>query len=74
MDLPDVMIKKAVENGVKLVISTDSHSLENFAYMKIGVAYARRGWAKKEDILNTYSWNEIKKFIQAKRKKFGVKV
>jgi hypothetical protein len=42
--------------------------------MKIGVAYARRGWAKKEDILNTYSWNEIKKFIQAKRKKFGVKV
>jgi len=74
MDLPDMMIKKAVEYGVKLVISTDSHSLGNFAYMKIGVANARRGWAKKEDILNTYSWNEIKKFIQAKRKKFGVKV
>jgi len=56
------------------VISTDSHSLGNFAYMKIGVANARRDCGKKEDILNTYSWNEIKKFIQAKRKKFGVKV
>jgi len=30
------------------VISTDSHSLGNFAYMKIGVANARRGWAKKK--------------------------
>ncbi len=73
MDLPDILIKKAVENGVKLVISTDSHSLGNFAYMKIGIANARRGWAKKEDILNTHSWDYIEKFIKEKRKKFGVK-
>lgn len=74
MDLPDIWIKKAVEAGVKLVISTDSHSLSNFAYMEIGVALARRGWAKKEDILNTKSWEEIEKFKQAKRIKFGVTV
>lgn len=74
MDLPDILIKKAVEKGVKLVISTDSHSLGNFAYMKIGIANARRGWAKKEDILNVQSWDYIEKFVKGKRKKFGVKV
>jgi len=55
-------------------LSMERGTLGNFAYMKIGVANARRDCVKKEDILNTYSWNEIKKFIQAKRKKFGVKV
>lgn len=72
MDLPDIWIKKAVEMGVKLVISTDSHSLSNFGYMEIGVSLARRGWAKKEDILNTYSWEEIERFKHNKRKKLGV--
>lgn len=74
MDLPDVWIRKCVENGVKMVISTDSHSLHNFSYMEIGVSLARRGWAKEEDILNTRSWQEIERFKSEKRKKFGVKV
>ncbi len=74
MDLPDVMVKKAVENGVKLVISSDSHSLSNFHYIKLGVYTARRGWAKKEDIINTLSWKEVENFVKNKRKRFGVKV
>lgn len=74
MDLPDILIKKAIEKSVKLVISTDSHSLGNFAYMKIGVANARKGWAKKEDILNAHSWDYIEKFVKEKRERFGVKV
>lgn len=72
MDLNEVWVKKGKEIGVKFVISTDSHSFGNFAYMEIGVAIARRGWCTKEDILNTKSWKEIQKFVNAKRKKFGV--
>jgi len=72
MDLNEVWVKKGKEIGVKFVISTDSHSFGNFAYMEIGVAIARRGWCTKEDILNTRSWKEIQKFVNAKRKKFGV--
>ncbi len=71
MDLDDIWIKKCVEEGVKLVISTDSHNLGNFAYMEIGVGLARRGWATKKDILNTKSWKEIQKFVNQKRKKLG---
>ncbi|WP_457642489.1 DNA polymerase/3'-5' exonuclease PolX [Persephonella sp.] len=73
MDIDEIWIKKAIEEEVKLVISTDSHNLGNFAFMEIGVSIARRGWATKEDILNTRSWKEIQKFINEKRKRFGVK-
>ncbi|RMD45372.1 MAG: DNA polymerase/3'-5' exonuclease PolX [Aquificota bacterium] len=71
LDINDIWIRKAVEEGVKLVISTDSHNLGNFAFMEIGVAQARRGWATKKDILNTKSWKEIQKFVEDKRKRLG---
>ncbi|WP_297453993.1 DNA polymerase/3'-5' exonuclease PolX [Persephonella sp.] len=74
MDIDDIWVRKAIEEGVKLVISTDAHNLGNFAFMEIGVAVARRGWATKKDILNTKSWKEIQKFVNAKRKKFGAKL
>ncbi len=74
MDLNDIWIRKAVEEGVMLVISTDSHNLGHFAYMEIGVAQARRGWATKENILNTRSWKEVQEFVNKKRKRFGAKI
>ena len=73
MDLNEKWIRKCVEEDVMMVISTDSHNLGNFEYMEIGVSLARRGWATKKNILNTKSWKEVKKFVNAKRKKFGVK-
>ncbi|WP_457644152.1 DNA polymerase/3'-5' exonuclease PolX [Persephonella sp.] len=73
MDIDEIWVRKAVEEGVKLVISTDAHNLGNFAFMEIGVYIARRGWAEKKDILNTQSWQEIRSFVENKRKRFGVK-
>ncbi len=52
MDIKDVYIRKAVENGIKICINTDSHDLNQFNLMKYGVAQARRGWAEKKDVLN----------------------
>ena len=61
LDLKDSYIRQAKENGVKIVIGTDAHSLDNLSMMKFGVAQARRGWVGKKDILNTRSYKE---FIQ----------
>ena len=69
MDLNDELARMARENGVKLVISTDSHQQSQFAFMQLGVFIARRAWCTKKDILNTASWSEIKKFSDRKRKK-----
>lgn len=72
MDLNDKLAKQAKEAGVMLVISTDSHSNDNFIFMKNGVTIARRAWCTADNILNTRSWKEIKEFIDKKRKLIGV--
>ncbi|MFN2396749.1 MAG: PHP domain-containing protein, partial [Bacteroidales bacterium] len=64
IDLSDKYIRKAKDAGVKLAISTDSHSTDNFNYIKYGVAQARRGWMGKNDIINTRSWQELKKLLK----------
>lgn len=63
LDLPDTLVKQAVDAGVNLVINTDSHQKEQMRNMRYGVAVARRGWASKGDILNTLSYNEFKKWL-----------
>lgn len=68
MDLNDELAMLARKKGVKLVISTDSHSLNDFEFMQLGVSIARRSWCTKEDVINTQSWKEIEKHTRLKRK------
>lgn len=64
LDLKDEYIRKAVEVGVKLVIDADAHSKMSFHNLELGIAQARRGWAKKSDIINTRSWQEMLKLLK----------
>ena len=66
MDLNDRLTNLARKKGVKLVISSDSHSIQNLSYIKLGIDIARRGWCTKEDILTTKSWKELKKLVKVK--------
>lgn len=63
LDLNDMHIKQAVEHEVKLVINTDSHSINELTNMELGVGTARRGWAKKEDIINTLHLKELLTYL-----------
>lgn len=62
LDLPDDLVKEAIQWGVSLVISSDAHSTDQFSFMKYGIYNARRGWAEKKHIINTLSFND---FIRA---------
>ena len=64
LDLNDVHVKRAVEKGLKLSIGTDAHNLSNLHYINLGVAVARRGWAEKKDIINTYSIKKLEKLFE----------
>ena len=66
LDLCDVHLRLAKQCGVKVVISTDSHSTGNLSYMKYGVITARRGWMEKKDVINTMPVDE---FLAALRPK-----
>jgi DNA polymerase (family 10) len=65
LDLKDEHIKKAVEIGVKLGISSDSHSTAHLHYLELGVAQARRGWATAKDIVNTRKLEQFKRLLKA---------
>ncbi len=64
LDLKDEYIRKAVGLGVKLSIDTDAHSVAHLAYLRYGIAQARRGWAEKKDIINAHSWQEMLKMLK----------
>ena len=67
LDLKDEHVRKAVEAGVKLVIDTDAHNVNHLSFLHYGIATARRGWAKKSDILNTKSLKEFIKSLKDAR-------
>lgn len=62
-DLDEAHIRDALNSGVKLVIGTDAHDLYQLDHMQMGIAFARRGWAEKKDILNTLPLKDIKKLF-----------
>jgi DNA polymerase (family 10) len=64
LDLPDILVREAIKNGVKLMINTDAHAVEELKLMRFGVAVARRGWAGKDDIVNTLGYNDFVKWLR----------
>ncbi len=54
LDLRDDHVRKAIAAGVKLVIDSDAHAVAHLAYPDAyGIDQARRGWATRDDVLNT---------------------
>lgn len=64
LDLNDAQSRRAKEMGLKIAISTDSHTTDQLQYMRLGVATARRGWLSKDDVINTLSYDEIMKVFK----------
>ncbi|MCJ7787017.1 DNA polymerase/3'-5' exonuclease PolX, partial [Patescibacteria group bacterium] len=64
LDLNDQNIRRAKEAGVKMVINTDAHHKDQLRFIEFGIAQARRGWAEKEDIINTQPLEKLLKFFR----------
>jgi DNA polymerase (family 10) len=63
LDLNDIYCRKAKEMGVRVAISTDSHSIAQLDNMRYGVATARRGWLDAQDVLNTMGLVSLTDFL-----------
>lgn len=64
LDLKDEYIRKAIQAGVKIAIDSDSHSTDHFGFLEYGIAQARRGWAEKQDVINSHSWQTMLKQLK----------
>jgi DNA polymerase (family 10) len=63
LDLRDVHVRQAIDQGVKIAINTDAHSAGEFALRRFGAATAQRGWATAADVVNTWSLDELLGYI-----------
>jgi DNA polymerase (family 10) len=64
LDLNDVHAHMAKSKGVKLAISTDTHSVNAFPYMRFGIDQARRAWLTADDVINTRTLAELRKLMK----------
>jgi DNA polymerase (family 10) len=53
LDIKAEYVRLALQRGVKLVVSADSHSISELTHLAYAVGTARKGWARKADVLNT---------------------
>lgn len=52
-DLPFDLVNRAREFKVRYTLGSDAHSTSQLRFLRFANAIARRGWLKKEDVLNT---------------------
>ena len=68
LDLDDVRVKAAIEHGVLLSLASDAHSVTQFANLDGAVRQARRGWARRADVLNARPLAQLRRLLRATRR------
>jgi DNA polymerase (family X) len=64
LDLPDFLVKEAVDKGVLLTMGTDAHHVDGMSNMPYAVSVARRGWCEPVNVVNTYSFIDFEKMLK----------
>jgi DNA polymerase (family 10) len=68
LDLRDEHVQWARELGVKFAVDTDSHAAPHLSHMRFGVATAQRGWVTKDDVINTWPLEKLRRFLAKGRR------
>ncbi len=66
LDLNDLYVRRARDQGVKLAIGTDAHNLGQLWMIDLGVGVARRGWCEPQDLLNSLDYEELLRWARQK--------
>ena len=63
LDLDDHHAAAARRAGVRMVISTDAHSVRGLGVMRCGVLQARRAGLTRADVVNTLGWSDFRRLL-----------
>ena len=63
LDLDDVAARMAKEEGARVAINSDAHSVNDFENLAFGVGQARRGWLEARDVLNARRLDEVRRLL-----------
>jgi len=64
LDLNDVHLRQAKQQGVRIVINTDSHHTSHMEKIRYGILQARRAGLTKDDVLNTLPADKFAKAMK----------
>jgi len=60
LDLPDPLVRRAIQAGVRIAIDSDAHTVDELRYIEtFGVGLARRGWADRAHVVNALPVREM---------------
>ena len=65
LDLDDVQTRRAINMGIKIAINTDAHHPDHMDFIPFGVATARRGWVTATDVINAWTPNQVKAWLNS---------
>jgi DNA polymerase (family 10) len=60
---------RARDRGVRCSINPDAHRPQQFQFLKFGIGVARKGWLRAEDVLNTWSLEDVQDFLSKPKSK-----
>ncbi len=60
LDLDPKFVRMAKSAGVLLSVNTDAHGIQQLARRQSGLNVARRGWLTKDEVINTYTLEELR--------------
>lgn len=55
---------RARDKGVLCSINPDAHKTEQLQFLHFGVRLARKGWLRREDVINAFSLDKITEWLQ----------
>ncbi len=67
LDLDDGYSRRAIELGIPLSINTDAHSASDLDLAAFGIATARRGWVRAEDVINTWEPESLMAWLKGRK-------
>lgn len=67
LDATTEVTRRAIAEGVDVIIDTDSHHVSDLRRMGYGVLYAQRAWVTKERVINTMDRDDFLAWAQRRR-------
>jgi DNA polymerase (family 10) len=71
LDLDGARAREARAAGCTFMVSSDAHRLEELAWMRWGVATARRGWLEVQEVANAWPWERLQAALAARKEPGG---
>ena len=59
-------LRYAYEKNVRISINPDAHRIDGIKDVKYGVGIARKGWSVPDNVINTFSYEEIMKVFSSR--------